>query len=307
MKWRKRGLVYRAAGDAWWTRNRYAFNPTVEAVGDELLRVYFASLDENNYGRIGYVELDARDPRIIRRETREPVLDIGALGAFDDSGVNPSCVLTVGGRKYLYYIGWQRASRVPYMLFGGLAVDDGAGGAFRKHASVPVFDRTASEPFSRSAPCVVREGGRFRAWYWSCTEWTVEGEWVHYNNVIRHAESDDGISWRATEHVCIAPDGALDYTIGRPWVLSDGGVYKMWYSIRSRARVSYRIGYAESADGLNWTRKDAEAGISPSESGWDSEMICHPCVVDMRGRRYLFYNGNQHGAEGFGFAELERD
>lgn len=308
MKWRKRGLIYRAAADSWWKLNRYAFLPTVEVVGDELLRVYFAALDEHNFGRIGYVELDAGDPGNIKRETREPVLDIGPLGSFDDSGVNPSCILKVDGKTFLYYIGWQRCERVPYMLFGGLAVaDETGGGEFTKYAPVPVFDRTASDPFSRSAPCVLREGDLFRAWYWSCTEWTTEADWVHYNNVIRYAESADGINWVAKDHVCIAPDGGLDYTVGRPWVIFDGDIYKMWYSIRSRAKISYRIGYAESNDGINWIRKDAEVGIGPSESGWDSEMICHPCVVDVRGRRYLFYNGNRHGRDGFGYAELEND
>lgn len=306
MRWRKRGLVYLPEGDSWWTKNRYAFNPTVETTADGGLRVYFASLDENDYGRIGFVELDADDPHKIRRQTKEPVLDTGVLGAFDDSGVNPSCAINVGGKKYLYYIGWQRCTRVPYMLFSGLAVSED-GVSFSRHSRVPVFDRTEAEPFSRSAPCVLIENGVFRAWYWSCQHWSLEDGWVHYNNVIRYAESDDGLHWRSTEHICIAPEGPSDYTVGRPWVIRDGDVYRMWYSIRSRAKISYRIGYAESADGLSWVRKDAEVGIEPSEEGWDSEMICHPCVVDVKGQRYMFYNGNHHGASGFGYAVLESD
>src|SRR5205085_9535942 len=72
MRWRKRGLVYVPAGESWWTKNRYAFNPTVEVLADDLLRVYFAALDDKRYGRIGYVELDARDPQRILNETQEP-------------------------------------------------------------------------------------------------------------------------------------------------------------------------------------------------------------------------------------------
>jgi len=307
MRWRKRGLVYVPAGNSWWTKNRYAFNPTVEVLSDDLLRVYFAALDEHRYGRIGYVELDANEPRQIRYVTNEPVLDLGPLGGFDDSGVNPSCVIEVGGRQHLYYIGWQRCERVPYMLFSGLATSDDNGRSFKRYAPVPVFDRTETEPYSRSAPCVLNEAGRYRAWYWSCERWSVEDDWVHYNNVIRHAESADGVNWQSTEHICLAPSGPLDYTVGRPWVVKDGDTYKMWYSIRSRAEVGYRIGYAESLDGLSWTRRDEDVGIEPSESGWDAQMICHPCVVDVKGQRYMFYNGNQHGATGFGYAVLEQD
>jgi len=298
--------LYLPDANLWWARNGYAFNPTVETSEDGVLRVYFAALDENNYGRIGFVELDADNPQTITRQPSEPVLDIGELGTFDDSGVNPSCAITVAGKRYLYYIGWQRSVRVPYMLFSGLAVSED-GDSFTRHSRVPLFDRTEAEPFSRSAPCVLIENGKFRAWYWSCEHWSQEDDWLHYNNVIRYAESDDGLNWNSTDYICVAPEGPFDYTVGRPWVIKDANIYKMWYSIRSRAHVSYRIGYAESRDGLTWERKDGEVGISPSAEGWDSEMICHPCVVDVNGRRYMFYNGNHHGATGFGYAILESD
>ena len=62
---------------------------------------------------------------------------------------------------------------------------------------------------------------------------------------------------------------------------------------------------AESADCLAWERKDELVGISKSAAGWDSEMVCYPCVADVAGRRLMFYNGNRRGANGFGYAELD--
>jgi hypothetical protein len=78
----------------------------------------------------------------------------------------------------------------------------------------------------------------------------------------------------------------------------------MWYSVRSFTNL-YAIGYAESPDGIVWTRKDDTVGITRSENGWDSEMICYPVVVNISGEHYMFYNGNRHGATGFGIAVLE--
>jgi predicted GH43/DUF377 family glycosyl hydrolase len=304
MKWQKKGLIYAPSGELWWARS-YAHLPTVDVVDDRIMRVYFASLDENKFGRVGYVDLDIDDPRQIVHVAREPVLDVGELGAFDDSGVNPSCIVDVGGKKYMYYIGWQRCERVPYMLFAGLAISGDGGKTFKKHSRVPVLDRDPAEPFSRSAPFVFVENGTFKVWYWSCEYWSVENGWVHYNNVIRYAESSDGIHWNRLDHTCIAPEGTEDYAVGRPWVIKDDDVYKMWYSIRSKAQVTYRMGYAESEDGMQWIKKGEDVGIYPSENGWDSEMICYPCVVDVKGKRYMFYNGNRHGASGFGYAALE--
>ena len=79
----------------------------------------------------------------------------------------------------------------------------------------------------------------------------------------------------------------------------------MWYAIRSFSKL-YSIGYAESEDGIHWVRRDGDVGIAASDSGWDSEMICYPCVVNLEGELIMFYNGNGHGATGFGYAVLRR-
>jgi len=93
--------------------------------------------------------------------------------------------------------------------------------------------------------------------------------------------------------------------LGRPWVVKDE-IYKMWYSIRTRD-LKYKIGYAESGDGVAWKRKDHLAGISVSADPltWDSQMVCYPCVVDLPLGRVMFYNGNGHGIHGFGWAVWE--
>jgi hypothetical protein len=68
---------------------------------------------------------------------------------------------------------------------------------------------------------------------------------------------------------------------------------------------TYRIGYAESGDGVEWERKDEQAGIDVSPSGWDSQMVAYPFVFEHADATYLFYNGNGFGREGFGYAVSE--
>ena len=76
----------------------------------------------------------------------------------------------------------------------------------------------------------------------------------------------------------------------------------MWYCSRGAA---YRIGYAESADGVKWERLDAQAGITVSESGWDSEMTAYPWVFSHKSTNYMLYNGNGYGRTGIGLAESD--
>ena len=78
----------------------------------------------------------------------------------------------------------------------------------------------------------------------------------------------------------------------------------MLYSSRTVSK-GYRLGYAESDDGLVWERKDEEVGIDVSENGWDSKMICYASEVKYKDRLYMFYNGNNCGETGFGYAVLE--
>ena len=298
MSWQKVGLIFAPNGSQWWARD-YALLPTVEARADRL-RVWYASVDEHRHGRIGYIETDSTDPSRIIASSSDPVIDIGTPGTFDDSGVNPSCVLHVAGRTYMYYIGWQRMERVPYALFAGLAISED-GERFEKVSATPVLDRTPDEPFVRSATSVLFENGTFRCWYVSAHAWTTVNGQAYPEYVIRYAESSDGIRWKPYQHECIPLTGS-EFGIGRPWVVKSASGYQMWYSIRSRVEP-YRIGYAESSDGLHWVRSDDRAGIVRSKEGWDSEMICYPCVFDAGGRRWMFYNGNRHGSTGFGLAQ----
>lgn len=300
MKWRKLGRVFAPDGSKWWARE-YATIPTVLPLGGSMVRVYYASLDEEKIGRMGYVELDVLRPDKILFETAEPCLDVGAPGTFDDCGVNPSCLVERDGTLSMYYIGWQRSERVPYVLFAGLA-RSADGRIYDRVQQTPVLERTPEEPFLRSATCILPYGGGLRVWYVSATNWTIVNGSQYPEYVIRTATSKDGLSWGAGTP-CFAHEGGHEFGFGRPWVMRDEDGFRMWYSIRSR-NAPYRIGYAESADGISWVRKDSEAGIEASPDGWDSGMICYSCVVDVAGARYMFYNGNRHGASGFGLAVL---
>ena len=302
VKWRKLGLVYRPAGNLWWARE-YAHLPTAMVL-DDRIRVYYATLDNKRYGRICYVDLDREDPTKVISAPSQPILVPGNPGHFDACGVNPSCIIPRGSYLFMYYIGWQKCETVPYLLFSGVAVATYPEMTFCKTANVPLLDRNNEEPVLRSAPCVIKDGDVFKMWYVSGSDWTMGRGEHHYNNAIRYLESPRPFVWEGTGRLCLAPQGPRDYSEGRPWVIKENGIYKMWTSTRS-GRRKYRISYAESPDGEHWTRKPS--GIETSPPGaWDSEMIAYACVVDVGDKRFMFYNGNSCGQSGFGVAVEER-
>lgn len=300
MRWDKLDLVYEANGEQPWAQS-HAFLPTPFVRDQRTIRVYAAFLDKEKIGRIGYVDVDARDPRRVLAVSPRPVLDVGAPGTFDDNGVTPVCVLEDGGKKLLYYVGWQLGVRVRYYLFVGLAISEDGGETFHRYSQTPVLDRSNGELFVRTAAHVLVEDGVWKMWYIGGSDWIEVGGKRVPSYTLRYLESPDGRTWGQSGRVCLQFASKDEYGFGRPFVLWQGGTYRMWYSIRTISK-GYRLGYAESPDGLSWRRMDDKVGIDVSASGWDSEMMCFGAVVNVHGSTYLFYNGNNYGQTGFGVA-----
>jgi hypothetical protein len=216
----------------------------------------------------------------------------------------PSWIVDYRGRKYLYYIGWNLGVTVPFYNSIGLATSDDGGKTFEKLSQGPILGRDSCDPFFTGSSCVLVEDGIWRMWYLSCSHWEETADKPKHYYHIKYAESTDGAYWRRSGTVCIDYNSSDEYAISRPSVVRDDSLYRMWYSYRGD---SYRIGYAESTDGKSWERKDEEAGIDVSATGWDSEMIEYPFVFDHKGTRYMLYNGNGYGETGIGLAVLSKD
>lgn len=303
MRWEKLGLVIepKTVNRDWMVT--HAMDPTVDHVGDDVFRIYFCGRNTSNQSLIGYAELDITNPGKILRTPEKPVLGLGELGCFDDNGVTASCLVNHDGAKYLYYIGWKPRSTTRFGLMTGLAISEDGGDTFRRYSRAPILQLTDREPFSiLTAPYVIRDGKTWRMWYVSCEGW-IHADLPTYN--IKYAESDDGIRWRQGGQIALELGGE-ETALARPCIVKEDNVFRMWYSFKTTTE-SYRMGYAESADGLKWERMDELVGIGPSKEGWDSEMIEYPYVFTHEGRKYMAYNGNGYGVNGAGLARLEEE
>ena len=251
------------------------------------------------------VELE-KDTYKIMHINDKPLLELGRPGTFDDSGVMASCVVQNCDKMYMYYIGWNQQVTVSYQNSIGLAVSTDGGKTFSKYSEGPVWGRNLVEPIFTASPWVIKLGDAWIMYYLSCEEWIQGEEKMEPVYNIKYALSDDGIVWTAPpNNICI---GGKDEAISEPCVIFDNGRYEMWYSVRktldyrTNRNNTYRIGYAESANGIVWERKDQDVGITLSEKGWDSEMMTYANVIDLGTEKVMFYNGNGFGRSGIGYA-----
>ncbi|MBA8666300.1 hypothetical protein H1Q59_00085 [Holosporaceae bacterium 'Namur'] len=306
MKWIKKGLIYVPDGSSDWAKTT-ATLPTPYLRKDGSLRVFLGFLDDFNIGRIGYVDIDPENPQVIYKISSQPVLNIGEEGAFDDNGVVPLSIIEYENKLFLYYVGFQKGVKVPYYMFCGLAISEDDGDTFYRHSKVPILDRTNNELFARCGVSVIRDENIWKMWYVG----SIKEGWVYKEDKslplyqIKYLESRDGINWGSVEGKnCLNFKNDDEHGFGRPFVIKEGNVYKMFYSIRTLSK-GYRIGYGESLDGVSWKRLDEQIGIDVSDNGWDSESICYAFLFTYQNLTYLFYNGNNMGRTGFGYATLE--
>ncbi len=304
MKWKKLGLIITPENVKRDWMITHGMDPLADHKGGDLYRIYFCGRNAQNQSLIGWAEIDIKNPGKILRTPEKPTLHMGELGCFDDNGVTASWLVNHNSKKYLYYIGWKPRSTTRFGLMTGLAVSADGGETYVRHSRAPVLNLTNREPFSiLTAPCVLKDQGKWRMWYVSCDGW-LEADLPRYN--IKYAESADGLTWDQPGTVCIDYASSKETALARPCVLFEKGKYRMWYSFKDPA-IGYRMGYAESADGLKWERLDHLAGLSVSESGWDSEMIEYPYVFNHDGHKYMLYNGNGYAKDGVGLAVMEED
>ena len=306
MNWEKKGLIYRPLFDKSW-RDNSALTPTAIKLNESVIRVYCGMRDKGGVSRIGYIDVDSEFPKRIVNISKNPVLDIGEKGMFDDNGVILGDLIMVKNLWYMYYVGFQKVNNVKFLAYSGLAVSKDNGDSFVRRQKTPVLDRTNEALYIRALHTIIYDEGKFKVWYATGSSWRkINGvDYPEYD--INYIESIDGISFPISGKKCIVHDKKNgEYRIGRPRVYKTKENYIMNFTYGT-IDGRYQVGQAFSSDGLNWDRDDLNWTLLPSnkKKDWDSKHLCYPHVFNFNNKLYAFYNGNNMGINGFGYAELK--
>lgn len=303
MSWIRKGLIYCPDGSIDWMNNS-VLTPHPFMYDDDTIRIYASFRDKEGMGRIGYIDLDAKNPKNILGISKEPVIDIGRPGTFNDNGMHMGEVIRVGDKVYMYYVGFQLVKRVKHFCFNGLAISEDGGTTFKNYQEYPIMDRSDEGLFGRCIHTVIQENGVFRTWYATVYDWRMFDGKPYPVYDIRYCESSDGIHF-PLHGQSIFRCGPNEYRIGRPRVRKlANGKYEMRFTFDT-INKEYRSGYAESDDGINWVRMDEKSGLINVPGEFDSETACYPCVQETKYGTYMFYDGNNMGRAGFGYMEWE--
>jgi predicted GH43/DUF377 family glycosyl hydrolase len=122
-----------------------------------------------------------------------------------------------------------------------------------------------------------------------------------------YATSTDGLTWtKYAGNPVMSPSvawegaGGMNHEDSPTAVLKEGGLYKLWY--HAIAGTTRQIGYAESVDGLSWTKYAGNPVLTPGPAGaWDADTVCEPRVVHPGNLYFMFYT-HCAGSHGIGLA-----
>lgn len=301
MKWKKNGLIYGADKKGTWMDNS-ALQPTPLLIGDKI-RIFAGFRDKDGIGRVGFVDVDADNPSHIQRVSEHPCLDIGEPGCFDDNGVVPCAVIEQGGSLYLFYAGYNVGFHVRMLIYCGLAVSTDHGEHFERVQKVPVMERIDQELLFRVVHTVLNVDGEWYMYYGAGSKFRQGKDKTLPVYEVKLLKTNDFRSLHKEGKYVLRSEGE-EYRVGRPYVIREDGKFKMFVGAGSE-RLTYRLLYAESQDGENWERMDDKLNLEFGAKGdWDSEMMAYPSFIRYQDKAFLFYNGNNYGYEGFGYAEL---
>ncbi len=319
-KWKKKGLIWAPALTKTWAQE-YGQNPNAVVLSDRI-RIYFSSRkkiksDGKYISFIHFVDVDRQNPSKVIAVHEVPLLNPvgkGQAGQFDEFGTMPGSIIWREDKQetWLYYVGWSRSDTQPYKWANGLAISKDGGVTFEKVGENPIISPTYDYPYLQACPRVFRvDDNKWAMWYASGLEWYEDNGVKNPIYVLMDASSKDGIHWELGKKQTI-PSVRNKECQSSASVIFYNNLYHMFFSYRDvlpdrEEERQYRVGYASSKDLKTWQRDDSQAGIDISPSGWDSQAICYPHVVEVDDKIYMFYSGNQYGCSGFGYAELEKN
>lgn len=308
--WKRRGQIIKSNDQVgWWKSHAQSVTPLVLA--PDRWRLYFSARNQRGQSFAVYVDVDPlADMRVLDRHF-EPLLSLGVPGAFDSAGYGPSMAIHRKSGIDLYYSGIHIKHEVPHGLAIGLATSQD-GKNFERKVAGPVLATGPNEPYFVATPYVEEGPDGFTMWYMSCLGWKQFSDGTFDPKYdIKRALSADGENWTTS------PEGGLKLAksssgLVRPWLAKIDGEEFLFFS--QRGELGYRKPGGENYRILS-VKIDANGSPEskcaqlkfenpPQPDDWDSWMQAYASIVPFEDGFVMFYNGNDFGRDGFGWATL---
>ncbi len=137
-------------------------------------------------------------------------------------------------------------------------------------------------------PKVIFQNNLYRIWF-------ASSDWAINKIQINYSESIDGVNWSKPINNVIPTtfDWENNRGISFPTTLFIKNKYRMWYGANGKYNSStrWRIGYAESDDGIKWTKHPVP--VMEADQVWEGVDVGNPTVLYEDGIYHMWYHGDR--------------
>lgn len=272
-----------------WTKHGAAIKPdgkikdvkgAMVIIEDKLYNMYYEEFDGFKNHIAQAFSRDGK--KWERRETT--AIDPGPKDGWDSYGVAGAWVLKENGIYKMWYSGHDG---ITFRIGSAVSKD----GINWERLDTPVFDIGTSGSWDdahAAYPFVMKDGNLYKMWYYGF------GSSPKHPPSIGYATSIDGINWERYDANPVLSPGETgswdDEMLGYPVIIKEGKIYKMWYA-GANVYEKWQIGYAESKDGVKWTKFLAPALVPGEKDEWDGFAVSYPMVISVKGGYYMWYTG----------------
>lgn len=269
------------------TWSDYSLWPSCILYDGSTYHKWYGGYDEI-YARIGYAT--SPDGITWTEYAGNPVLDVGPAGSWNDESVEVPYVLFDGSTYHMWYSGYDGTNS----SIGYATSTDGI--TWTPYAGNPIMVKGPAGSWAETSiwsPCVRFDGSTYHMWF---TGWNASAFIC-----IGYATSADGMIWTeyADNPVLIPDVGNWDkQRVEVPDVLFDGSVYHMWFTGgNTTSWWEWRIGYATSSDGIQWTKYAGNPVLNVGAAGsWDDQWVGFARVLlDTTTSEYKMWYGGGDG------------
>ncbi|MBN2424088.1 MAG: T9SS type A sorting domain-containing protein [Calditrichaceae bacterium] len=264
---------------------------------DGLYKAWYDGYDEEGICRIGFAtSVDG----IEWSKHENPVLWSGEEGSWDDEYVGNCSVVLIDTVFHMWYTGEDGQ----HYRIGYATSPDGI--TWTKFHANPVVEFGYEGMWDEGEvmhPMVLYDGDSLRMWY------NGYGQGLQRTG---YATSKNGIYWYKHSKnpvLSLGPEGAwVDYQLIMMSVLYEDGEYKMWFTAGDGTyddRMYYRIGYAGSSDGVNWSKYHGNPVLDMGgPDSWDcANVVISSVLYDSAAQLYkMWYGGSNEITGGMGLA-----